>query len=125
MPRAVYEAIGQGLKGDSLAVLGQGFKNFLQNFNLMRKNEDKHKLNRLPYWYIRICAKQIILRDLKFYKILNSLVHLKEIFQLIKGSNILVKFSVILETLINILWVATIRLFSEKGVGKNRYAGKY
>ncbi len=100
-------------------------KNFIQNFNLVRKNEDKHKLNRLPYWYIRICAKQIILRDFKIYKILNSLVHLKEIFQLIKGSNILVKFSVILETLINILWFSTIRLFSKKGVGKNRYAGKY
>ena len=50
---------------------------------------------------------------------------MKEIFQLIKGSNILVKLSVILETFINIVWFSTIRLFSEKGVGKNRYASKY
>ena len=99
--------------------------NFIQNFNLVKKNEDKHKLKRLPYWYTRICAKQIILRDLKFYKILNSLVHFKEIFQLIKGSNILVKSSVILETIINIVWFSTIRLFSKKGVGKKRYADEY
>ncbi len=99
--------------------------NFIQNFNLVKKNEDKHKLKRLPYWYTRICAKQIILRDLKFFKILNSLVHLKEIFQLIKGSNIFVKSTVILETLINIVWFATIRLFSKKGVGKKRYADEY
>ena len=76
-------------------------KNFIQNFNLARKNDDKHKLNRLPYWYIRICAANYS-QGLKFYKILNSLFHLKEIFQLIKGSNILVKLSIILETLINI-----------------------
>ena len=82
-------------------------------------------MKRLPYWYTRICAKQIILRDLKFFKILNSLVHLKEIFQLIKGSNIFVKSTVILETLINIVWFATIRLFSKKGVGKKRYADEY
>ena len=62
---------------------------------------------------------------LNIYKILNSLFHLKEIFQLIKGSNILVKLSIILETLINIFWFSTIRLFSEKGAGKNRYASKY
>ena len=99
--------------------------NFIQNFNLVKKNEDKHKLKRLPYWYTRICAKQIILRDLKFFKILNSLVHLKEIFQLIKGSNIFVKSTVILETLINIVWFSTIRLFSKKGVGKKRYADEY
>ena len=44
---------------------------------------------------------------------------------LIKGSNVLVKSSVILETLINIVWFSTIRLFSKKGVGKKRYADEY
>ena len=82
-------------------------------------------MNKLPYWYLRICAKQIILRDINIYKIFSSIFHLKEVFSLIKGSNNFVKLLVLFESLINILWFSFIRVLRKKGVGKNRYADEY
>ena len=82
-------------------------------------------MNKLPYWYLRICAKQIILRNINIYKIFSSILHLKEVFFLIKGSNSFVKLLVFIETSLNILWFSLIRILRKKGVGKNRYADEY
>ena len=89
------------------------------------ENQKKHVLNKLPYWYLRICAKQIILRDINIFKVFSSIFHLKEVIYLIKGSNIFVKLLVLVESLLNILWFSLIRILKKKGVGKNRYADEY
>ena len=101
------------------------FSIFLKNENSINKNKIKHNLDKLPYWYIRICAKQIVLRDISIFRFLNSILHLKEVFSLIKESNIFVKFLVTIESLVNIVWFSLIRLFIKKGVGKNRYVDEY
>ena len=44
-------------------------KNFIDNQLSKTENQKKHVLSKLPYWYLRICAKQIILRDINIYKI--------------------------------------------------------
>ena len=100
-------------------------KNFIDNKLSKTEDQKKHVLNKLPYWYLRICAKQIILRDINIYKIFSSIFHLKEVFSLIKGSNNFVKLLVLFESLINILWFSFIRVLRKKGVGKNRYADEY
>ena len=100
-------------------------KNFIDGKLIKIENQKKYFLNKLPYWYLRICAKQIILRDINIYKILSSIFHLKEVFYLIKGSNNFVKLLVIIETLFNIIWFSLIKILRKKGVGKNRYADEY
>ena len=100
-------------------------KNFIDNKLPKIENQKKHILNKLPYWYLRICAKQIILRDINIFKVFSSIFHLKEVIYLIKGSNIFVKLLVLVESLLNILWFSLIRILKKKGVGKNRYADEY
>ena len=106
-------------------------KTFRQSYDFLNKIEqtkvdEKLKyLKRVPYWYLRICAKQILLKNMKISKIFNSLFHLKEVFLLTKKSNILVKLLVMIESILNILWFSGIRLFKAKGAGKNRYKDEY
>ena len=100
-------------------------KNFIDGKLVKIENQKKYVLNKLPYWYLRICAKQIILRDINIYKIFSSIFHLKEVFSLIRGSNNFVKLLVIIETLFNIIWFSLIKILRKKGVGKNRYADEY
>ena len=106
-------------------------KTFRQSYDFLNKIEqtkvdEKLKyLKRVPYWYLRICAKQILLKNMKISKIFNSLFHLKEVFLLTKKSNILVKFLVMIESILNIIWFSGIRLFKTKGAGKNRYKDEY
>ena len=99
--------------------------NFIDKKLHKTEYQKKHLLNKLPYWYLRICAKQIILRNINIYKIFSSILHLKEVFFLIKGSNSFVKLLVFIETSLNILWFSLIRILRKKGVGKNRYADEY
>ena len=98
---------------------------FIDNKLLNKEFQKKNILNKFPYWYLRICAKQIILRDINIYKIFSSIFHLKEVFSLIKGSNNFVKLLIVIESSLNILWFSLIRILRKKGVGKNRYADEY
>ena len=98
---------------------------FVLNKSFNTENQKKHILNKLPYWYLRICAKQIILRDINIYKIFSSIFHLKEVFSLIKGSSNFVKLLVMIESSLNILWFSLVRILRKKGAGKNRYADEY
>ena len=68
----------------------------------------KVKLLKIPYWYLRISAKHIIIRNIKLANIYKTIQQLKIIFSILKGSNMYVKLLVIFETIINILWYSII-----------------
>ena len=81
-------------------------KLFPQKQNKQKKT--KVKLVRFPYLYLRIAAKQIILRNIKFSNIIKSFFQLKIIFQVIKKTNPLFKLIILAESLINIIWYSII-----------------
>ena len=79
------------------------------NFELIyheieKKNHRKVKLNKIPYWYRRISAKQAIVRNIKLSKLIKTIFQINVIFPIIKNSSFLTKFLIILETVINIFW---------------------
>ena len=78
-----------------------------------------------PYWYLRICAKQILLKNLKISKIFDSIFLLKEVAFLANKTNIFVKLMLFSESILNIIWFSIIRLLKTKGAGKNRYKDEY
>jgi hypothetical protein len=83
--------------------------NFKNIFNSIERPEHRNvKLVRFPYWYLRIAAKQIILRNIKFSNIIKSFLQLKIIFHVIKKTNPLFKLIILAETLINIIWYSII-----------------
>ncbi len=80
-------------------------KNFEPIYKAIEVTENrKIELIKIPYWYLRIVAKQIIKRDIKITKLKKTLFQMGEIFKIIKSSNIHIKFLIILETIINIFW---------------------
>ena len=83
--------------------------NFKSIFNLIEKPEHKKvKLVRFPYWYLRIAAKQIIIRNIKLTNVIKSFIQLKTIFYIIKKTNPLIKLIILAESLINIMWYSII-----------------
>jgi len=118
-------------------------KNFLENENLLmdctnkftakvyelcedKKNFDpiyktlesesrkKIKLIKIPYWYLRIVAKQIVLRNLRLSTMIKNFIQIDFIFSIIKNTNILTKFLVIAETIVNIFWYSLIFTIKNK-----------
>ena len=80
-------------------------KNFAPIYKAIdRKNNKKVELANIPYWYLRIVAKQIIIRNIKLSNIVTNIFQFKEIFQIIKNSNFKSKLLILLESLINIIW---------------------
>ena len=80
-------------------------KNFQPIYNELEKlNHRKVKLLNIPFWYKRIAAKQIILRNMRLSSIIKVIFEFKMIFEIIKNSNLLIKFLIIFESMINILW---------------------
>ena len=69
-----------------------------------KKHNKKVELANIPYWYLRIVAKQIIIRNIKLSNIVTNIFQFKEIFQIIKNSNFKSKLLILLESLINIIW---------------------
>ena len=89
--------------------------NFLPIYNAIEKIEKrKVKLFNIPYWYLRISAKSILLRNLKLSNIIKSVYHFHIIFSIIKNSNIFIKFLIILESIINILWYSLLFTLKSK-----------
>ena len=64
----------------------------------------KAEIIKFPYWYKRICAKMIILKNIKNSSLVKVFFVLREVIPVIKKSNIITKFLVTLESLINIIW---------------------
>ena len=80
-------------------------KNFEPIYNAIEKsNHRRVKLNKFPYWYLRIAAKQIILRNIKLSSLIKTIFQFNIIFSIIRNSNFMVKFLVILESILNTLW---------------------
>ena len=90
-------------------------KNFLPIFNAIEKIEKrKVKLFNIPYWYLRISAKNILLRNIKLLNIIKSIYQFHIIFSITKNSNIFIKLLVILESTINIFWYSLLFTLKSK-----------
>ena len=90
-------------------------KNFEPIYKAIEKTEHRRvKLIRIPYWYMRIAAKQIILRNLKLSTLLKSIFQFNIVFSIIRNSNFLIKFLIIFESFINVLWYSIIFTFKSK-----------
>ena len=74
------------------------------NHSINKLNNRRVELLNIPYWYIRISVKQILLRNIKLSTPTKNLLQLKLIFQIIKNSNFIIKFLVIFESILNIVW---------------------
>jgi len=84
------------------------------NESIEKLNNRKVKLVKFPYWYLRIAAKQTILRNISLLTLIKNMLQINVIFSMVKKSNILVKLLIILESIINILWYSFIRTLKSK-----------
>jgi len=90
-------------------------KNFQPIYNAIElSNHRKVKLIKIPYWYLRIAAKQVLLRNIKLSRFLMTIRQFNEIFKIIENANLPTKFFIILESVINTLW------YSLMGTLKNK-----
>ena len=90
-------------------------KNFEPIYNAIEKsNHRKVELIKIPYWYLRIAAKYILLRNIKLSNLIKTIFQFKIIFSIIKDSNFLIKFSIISEAIVNTLWYSFISIFKSK-----------
>ena len=90
-------------------------KNFEPIYNAIEKsNHQKVKLIKFPYWYLRIAAKQIILRNIKLSTLIKAIFQFNVIFSIIRKSNFLIKFLIIFESVINIFWYSLVLTFKPK-----------
>ncbi len=80
-------------------------KSFESIYNAIEKQKHrKVQLIKFPYWYLRIAAKQIMLRNIKLSTLVGTVSQFDIIFSIIKNSNLLIKFLIIFESIINIFW---------------------
>ncbi len=90
-------------------------KNFEPIYNAIEKsNHRKVELIKVPYWYLRIAAKQILLRNIKLSTLIKTIFQFNVIFTIIKNSNFLIKFLIVFESILNILWYSLILTFKPK-----------
>jgi len=80
-------------------------KNFTPIFNAIENLKiQKPSFIQIPYWYQRICAKMIILRNIKGTNFFKTFFNFKDILPVIRKMNIITKSMIIIETIINIFW---------------------
>ena len=90
-------------------------KTFEPIYNAIEKlNHKRVKLIKIPYWYLRITAKHILLRNIKLSSLIKSIFQFKLIFEIIKNSNLLIKFLVIFESILNTFWYSFAFTFKYK-----------
>ena len=97
--------------------------NFLEKLETIKLSEQDN-LNKIPYWYNRICAKQILLRDLKITRFFSSIINFKELFYIAKKSDILEFILIFIESVFNFIYYSLINTIRTKSIGKNRYTDK-
>ena len=96
-------------------ILSEKFNNFDTIYQAIEKPAKKRFIiNKVPYWYLRIVAKQILLRNLKLINLLKAVLQFKIIFKILKKSNFITKVLVIFESIINIIWYSIILTFKSK-----------
>jgi len=81
---------------------------------LEKTNNRKVKLIKIPYWYLRIASKQILLRNIKLLNLVKTILQFQIIFKIVKNSNLLVKLLVIFESIINALWYSIVLTVKSK-----------
>ena len=90
-------------------------KNFEPIYKVIEKNKHrKVKLITIPYWYARITAKQILLKNIKLSKLIKIISQFGLIFKIIRNTNVIVKFLIIFESILNIFWYSLISTFIKK-----------
>ncbi len=90
-----------------------------KSFELIYEAIEKSKgsrvqLIKIPYWYLRITAKQIILRNVNLFNLFTSLLQLNLILELLKNSNLIIKFLILSESLVNIIWYSLVLTLKKK-----------
>ena len=84
-------------------------------YNKIEKiNHKKIKLIKIPYWYLRVSAKSIMLRNIKLSTLIKIIFQFNIIIKLINNSNFVVKFLIILESIINIFWYSIVFTLKSK-----------
>ena len=90
-------------------------KSFKLIYDAVEKtNNRKVKLIKIPYWYLRIASKQILLRNIKLSSLVKTISQFQIIFKIVKNSNLLVKMLVIFESIINALWYSIVLTVKSK-----------
>ena len=80
-------------------------KNFKPIYDSIEKIQlNKSELIEIPYWYQRICAKMIILRNIRNSSLLKVFSAFRDLFPVFYKSNIVTKFMIATETVLNIFW---------------------
>ena len=79
-----------------------------------KSNGSRVQLIKIPYWYLRITAKQIILRNVNLFNLFTSLLQLNLILELLKNSNLIIKFLILSESLVNIIWYSLVLTLKKK-----------
>ena len=90
-------------------------KSFEPIYNAIKKsNHRKVVLIKIPYWYLRMSAKQMLLKNIKLSNLIKTIFQFRIIFAIIKNSNFLTKFLILSESVINTFWYSTIYTFKSK-----------
>ena len=90
-------------------------KSFEIIYNAIKKsNHRKVKLIKIPYWYLRMSAKQILLKNLKLSNLIKAIFQFKIIFTIIKNSSFLIKLLIVSESVINTFWYSIIYTLKSK-----------
>ena len=90
-------------------------KNFEPIYNAIEKADQRRvKLYKFPYWYLRIAAKQVILKNIKLSTLIKAITQFNLIFTIIKNSSTLTKVLIVIESMINILWYTFAFTFKHK-----------
>ena len=90
-------------------------KNFQVIYNAIEKDKNrKVNLIKFPHWYLRIVAKQIMLRNLRLSTLIKSLSQFTIIFEIIKKGSFLTKLLVLFEAIINTIWYSLVYTLKPK-----------
>jgi len=73
-----------------------------------KNNHRKVDILKIPYWYLRMAAKQIIIRNIKLSNLIKTIKQSKIIFLILKDTKIYTKILIIFEAILNILWYSII-----------------
>ena len=90
-------------------------KNFEPIYKALEGNKNrKVELIKIPYWYLRIAAKHIIIRNIKLLNLFKSVDQFKIIFSMLRGTRIEDKILILFESIVNVLWYSIILTFKPK-----------